>query len=80
MKKLILSAVMSLALISSVSLMAQDNKPADKSCCKAKTECPKDKNKDACCDEKKSADCKKKDKKSTCCADNNKDKKTKSAK
>ncbi|MDR3058141.1 MAG: hypothetical protein LBU84_08375 [Prevotella sp.] len=42
MKKLIMSAIMCIALAASTSVMAQDKTPK-KDCCKDKTECTKDK-------------------------------------
>jgi len=71
MKKIILSTVMSFALLLSVSVMAQDTKETKKEgCCKAKTECTTAK-KDGCT---KKAECTKKadgkdaEKKSCCTA------------
>lgn len=71
MKKLILSAIMSVALLGSVSLSAQDATPK-KDCCKAKTECKKDAEKK---DDKKKCDKKTEDKKGSCCSKEAKDKK-----
>ena len=61
MKKLIMSAVMCVALIASASVMAQDTKKS--TCSKTKTECTK-KDKKACADTQKK-DCCTKDKKAT---------------
>jgi hypothetical protein len=75
MKKVILSAIMSFALLAAMPLMAQDTKKAEcpktekKECCKAKDA----KDKKACC----KADAKKDEKKATCCS---KDKKAKDKK
>jgi hypothetical protein len=76
MKKVILSAIMSFALLAAMPLMAQDAKKTE--CNKAKTEkvCCKTKDakdKKACC----KADAKKDEKKATCCS---KDKKAKDKK
>lgn len=84
MKKLILSVIMSFALLTSMSVMAQDSKPK-KECCKEKTECTNkcDKDKKDCkkeCNKNKkeactqNADCKKKcskdaKKQEACCKD-----------
>ena len=73
MKKIILSTVMSFALLLSVSVMAQDSKPAKaEGCCKdkAKTECTakkEDCSKKTECTAKK-AECKDADKKACCAA------------
>jgi len=77
MKKLIMSAVMCVALMASASVMAQDGKTAQKDCCKAKTECKKDGEKKDCCKDKKATDKKActKDGKKSCCADKKADKK-----
>ncbi|MFR9167025.1 MAG: hypothetical protein ACLVKO_12770 [Dysgonomonas sp.] len=53
MKKFILSMVMSFALATSFSVMAQDNNKTTEGC-KTKTECPKDKK---ACDKKADKSC-----------------------
>lgn len=72
MKKLVLSAMMSVFLLGSVSVMAQDTTTKKEGCTKAKTECTKGEKK-SCCKDKKdataSSDSKKEckgDKKSCC--------------
>ncbi|NDV96521.1 hypothetical protein D0T84_16595 [Dysgonomonas sp. 521] len=66
MKKLIMSAIMCVALVASTSVMAQDKTPKKDSCCKAKTECTKDCSKKECTKNKTECtkDCKKE-----CCKD-----------
>lgn len=55
MKKVIMSAIMCVALLASASVMAQDTKSAKKEgCCKEKTECKKEAKK-SCCKEGKDA-------------------------
>lgn len=78
MKKIILSVVMSFALISFAPVMAQDKKKTKETCCTEKAECKKADKKEACCTEKK-VECKDA-KKSSCCAETNKNKKAKAAK
>lgn len=70
MKKLIMSAVMCIALLGSTAVMAQDSKKA--TCCKAKTECTKKAtDKKACCTKDKK-ECTKKDaNKKSCCTSKN---------
>ncbi|MDU1890742.1 MAG: hypothetical protein E6767_08630 [Dysgonomonas sp.] len=63
MKKLMMSAVMCVALFASSSVMGQDT-TSKKDCCKAKKECTKD-NKKSC--DKKSKDSCSKDTKKPCC-------------
>ncbi len=50
MKKLILSTIMSVALLTSFSVSAQNDTKKD--CCKAKTECKKECDKEKKCDKK----------------------------
>jgi len=78
MKKLIMSAIMCIALVASTSVMAQDTTPK-KECCKAKTECTKDKkectkDKKECTKDKKECT-KNADKKACCSKDKKADKK-----
>jgi len=82
MKKLIMSAVMCVALMASAGVMAQDGKTTQKECCKAKTECKKDCKKECCkkdCDKKctkdQKATCPKDSKKACCDTDKKADKK-----
>lgn len=59
MKKLVMSAIMCVALMASASVMAQDAKTTKKEgCCKEKTECKKE-DKKACSKDQK--ECKKAD-------------------
>lgn len=76
MKKIIMSAVMCIALMASSGVMAQDGKTAQKDCCKAKTECKKDCDK-KCCTDKKATDkkCTKDGTKKSCCTEKKADKK-----
>jgi len=63
MKKLIMSAIMCVALMASTAVMAQDTTPKKDGCCKSKTECTKD-SKKSCSKDKKECT---KDKKESCC-------------
>jgi hypothetical protein len=67
MKKLIMSAIMCVALIASTSVMAQDKTPKKDSCCKEKTECTKDSDKKESSKDKKA--CTKDGEKKSCCKD-----------
>lgn len=57
MKKMIMSAIMCVALMASTSVMAQDSTKED--CCKAKTECKKDDKKKTCKEGEKKSCCSK---------------------
>ena len=68
MKKLIMSAIMCVALMASTTVMAQDTTPKKEGCCKAKTECTKKEGeKKACKDKAAKKECTKKDGKKACC-------------
>lgn len=65
MKKMIMSAIMCVALIASTSVMAQDSTKKEGCCSKTKTECKKDEKKKTC----------KEGEKKSCCTKDKSDKK-----
>lgn len=77
MKKLIMSAIMCIALMGSTTVIAQDATP--KKTVKAKTECTKKDDKKSCCtkDKKDDKKCTQKDSKKSCCTKKEVDKKKK---
>lgn len=71
MKKLLMSAILTLALVASPALFAQDTAPkkegAKKECCQSKKSADKKDSKKSCCTKDKAADSKK-----SCCTDSKK--------